>query len=208
MLWFDFFNHDSERVIQNMEAFQTHVVPLIEDNPHEAPRRRTLSLQPTRREHARYNRPRRGLAAFGGLSPKWREETTIHGAVARFRPRHHPFFRGNVLCCGGAKPFMICMDELGAVTNWKQRAISVSSHNGDAIHVEAAQSCSEALGAYANPAGRASSVGKSVVLAVGFTPGEHAAIFEAARKRDGHSPGILQHHPFLVLPKQVRRFGP
>ena len=30
MLWFDFFNHDSERVIQNMEAFQTHVVPLIE----------------------------------------------------------------------------------------------------------------------------------------------------------------------------------
>ena len=30
MLWFDFFNHDSERVIQNMEAFKTQVVPLIE----------------------------------------------------------------------------------------------------------------------------------------------------------------------------------
>ena len=30
MLWFDFFNHDSNRVIQNMEAFMTHVTPLVE----------------------------------------------------------------------------------------------------------------------------------------------------------------------------------
>jgi alkanesulfonate monooxygenase SsuD/methylene tetrahydromethanopterin reductase-like flavin-dependent oxidoreductase (luciferase family) len=29
MLWFDFFNHDSDRVIANMEAFQHQVVPLV-----------------------------------------------------------------------------------------------------------------------------------------------------------------------------------
>lgn len=30
MLWFDFFNHDNERVIANMEAFMNKVVPLVE----------------------------------------------------------------------------------------------------------------------------------------------------------------------------------
>ena len=29
MLWFDFFNHDSPRVIENMEAFMTHVAPRL-----------------------------------------------------------------------------------------------------------------------------------------------------------------------------------
>ena len=29
MTWFDFFNHDSERVIRNMEAWWAEVVPLI-----------------------------------------------------------------------------------------------------------------------------------------------------------------------------------
>ncbi len=31
MCWFDFFNHDSERVIRNMEAWWKHVVPLVSD---------------------------------------------------------------------------------------------------------------------------------------------------------------------------------
>ena len=31
MLWFDFFNHDCDRVITNMEAFMEQVVPLIEE---------------------------------------------------------------------------------------------------------------------------------------------------------------------------------
>ena len=30
MLWFDFFNHDSDRVIRNMRMFQERVVPLLE----------------------------------------------------------------------------------------------------------------------------------------------------------------------------------
>ena len=31
MLWFDFFNHDSPRVVANMEAFMTHVAPRVRD---------------------------------------------------------------------------------------------------------------------------------------------------------------------------------
>ena len=30
MLWFDFFNHDASRVIDNMRQFQQVVVPLVE----------------------------------------------------------------------------------------------------------------------------------------------------------------------------------
>jgi hypothetical protein len=29
MLWFDFFNHDNERVIANMTAFMREVVPRV-----------------------------------------------------------------------------------------------------------------------------------------------------------------------------------
>ena len=29
MLWFDFFNHDSNRVVRNMEAFMEHVAPRV-----------------------------------------------------------------------------------------------------------------------------------------------------------------------------------
>ena len=31
MAWFDFFNHDSSRVIRNMEAFMNKVVPRVEE---------------------------------------------------------------------------------------------------------------------------------------------------------------------------------
>ena len=31
MAWFDFFNHDSNRVIRNMEAFMNKVVPRVEE---------------------------------------------------------------------------------------------------------------------------------------------------------------------------------
>ena len=30
MLWFDFFNHDSSRVIANMESFRHSVIPMVE----------------------------------------------------------------------------------------------------------------------------------------------------------------------------------
>jgi len=72
-------------------------------------------------------------------------ENTIHGAIAWFsgdQPIHS--FGGNVLCYGRSmmklfyiKPFT---EALAATTDWRQKAISVASHNGAAEHIEAAQS--------------------------------------------------------------------
>ena len=72
-------------------------------------------------------------------------ENTIHGAIAWYSGDQliHSF-GGNVLCFGRSmmKLFYVkgFANELDAVTNWQQKAISVSSHNGSAEHVEAAQS--------------------------------------------------------------------
>ncbi|MCB1042614.1 MAG: asparaginase [Acidobacteria bacterium] len=71
-------------------------------------------------------------------------ENTIHGAVSWYSGEQciHSF-GGNVLCYGRSmmKLFYIKVfrEEL-ASCNWKQKAISVASHNGTAQHVEAAQS--------------------------------------------------------------------
>jgi hypothetical protein len=32
MLWFDFFNHDSDRVIENMKAFMQKVAPTFQES--------------------------------------------------------------------------------------------------------------------------------------------------------------------------------
>ena len=72
-------------------------------------------------------------------------ETTIHGAVAWAEGDEvvHSF-GGNVLCYGRSmmKPFTMKAfgDVLGDVLDDRQKAISVSSHNGDTEHVAAAQS--------------------------------------------------------------------
>lgn len=72
-------------------------------------------------------------------------ETTIHGAVSWYQgnqPLHS--FGGNVLCYGRSmmKPFYVKVfaKELESETDWRQKAISVSSHNGTAEHVEVSQS--------------------------------------------------------------------
>ena len=71
-------------------------------------------------------------------------ENTIHGAVACAHGDEiiHSF-GGNVLVYGRSmmkplmmKPFTEVLDDL----DWKQKAISCSSHNGDTEHVAAAQS--------------------------------------------------------------------
>ena len=72
-------------------------------------------------------------------------ETTIHGAVAwAHGDEIFHSFGGNVLCYGRSmmKPLMmkVFTKELEADLDWRQRAIAVASHNGDAQHVEAAQS--------------------------------------------------------------------
>lgn len=72
-------------------------------------------------------------------------ENTIHGAVAWWSGDAlvHSF-GGNVLCYGRSmmKPFYIKVfaNELEPVTDWRQKAISVSSHNGSAEHVDVSQS--------------------------------------------------------------------
>jgi L-asparaginase len=72
-------------------------------------------------------------------------ENTIHGAIAWFSGGElvHSF-GGNVLCYGRSMLKLLYMkvfaDVLSDTTDWKQKAISVSSHNGSAEHVEAAQS--------------------------------------------------------------------
>ncbi|MFA5943841.1 MAG: asparaginase [Candidatus Thermoplasmatota archaeon] len=71
-------------------------------------------------------------------------ETTIHGAIAWAHGRKviHSF-GGNVLCYGRSmmKPLVmkVFAEELANCT-WEQKAIAVSSHNGDTEHVAAAQS--------------------------------------------------------------------
>ena len=72
-------------------------------------------------------------------------ENTIHGAVSWYsgNKKIHAF-GGNVLCYGRSmmKPFYIKVfsDELKPETNWKQKAVSVASHNGTYEHVEVSQS--------------------------------------------------------------------
>ncbi len=72
-------------------------------------------------------------------------ETTIHGAVAWWSgDKLVHSFGGNVLCYGRSmmKPLMIKVftKELEPITTWQQKAIAVSSHNGDTEHVTTAQS--------------------------------------------------------------------
>ena len=72
-------------------------------------------------------------------------ETTIHGAIAWYSgSKLIHSFGGNVLCYGRSmmKLFYIKVfsEELKITTNEKQKAISVSSHNGSAEHVAVSQS--------------------------------------------------------------------
>ncbi len=72
-------------------------------------------------------------------------ENTVHGAVSWYSgSKKIHAWGGNVLCYGRSmmKPFYIKVfaDELKDTTDWRQKAISLSSHNGTAQHVEAAQS--------------------------------------------------------------------
>ena len=71
-------------------------------------------------------------------------ENTIHGAVAWYSgDKHLHSFGGNVLCYGRSmmKPLYIkpFAKDLEDNTTWKEKAVSVASHNGTAEHVEAAQ---------------------------------------------------------------------
>lgn len=72
-------------------------------------------------------------------------ECTIHGSVSWVSGKNLIYsWGGNVVCYGRSmmKPLMmkVFAKELDNELNWEQKAISVSSHNGDTEHVRAMQS--------------------------------------------------------------------
>ncbi len=149
-------------------------------------------------------------------------ETTIHGAVAwASGGRIVHSFGGNVLCYGRSmmKPLMmkVFARHLDPVTDWRQKAIAVSSHNGDAEHVAAAQSLlpREEWGLMQTPLDvPLVQFGRQVRRPRRWfhtCSGEHAALLRGCRLRGWSRAGYtLPSHPFFeAYLEQLRRFlGP
>ena len=146
-------------------------------------------------------------------------ETTIHGAVAWASAGHivHSF-GGNVLCYGRSmmKPVMmkVLQEALAPHTDWTQKAITVSSHNGTAEHVAAAQSLlpPEEWGLMQTPLDvPLVQFGRQVRRPRRWyhtCSGEHAAILLGCRLRGWNRAGYtLPQHPFFQgYLEQQRRF--
>lgn len=136
-------------------------------------------------------------------------ETTIHGAVAWYSgDKIIHSFGGNVLCYGRSmmKPFMIRVfsKEFESTTNWEQKSISVSSHNGDTEHVAAAQSLlpEEEWGLMQAPLDvPLVQFGRQVRRPrrwYNTCSGEHAAILLGCRLKSWSRVGyVLPQHPFF-----------
>ncbi|KAA3605415.1 MAG: hypothetical protein DWQ01_19015 [Planctomycetota bacterium] len=146
-------------------------------------------------------------------------ETTIHGAVAWAHGKEEwHSFGGNVLCYGRSmmKPLMmkVFTEVLAPVTSWRQKAIAVASHNGDAEHVEAAQSLlqPEEWGLMQTPLDvPLVQFGRQVRRPRRWfhtCSGEHAAILLGCRLRGWNRAGYtLPQHPFFQeYLQQARRF--
>ncbi len=146
-------------------------------------------------------------------------ETTIHGAVAwASGGRVIHSFGGNVLCYGRSmmKPVMMkaFTRVLEPVTTWPQRAISLSSHNGDANHVQTAQSLldKDEWGLMQTPLDvPLVQFGRQVRRPRRWfhcCSGEHAAILRGCQLRGWHMAGyMLPHHPFfLAYMGHLRRY--
>jgi len=145
-------------------------------------------------------------------------ETTIHGAVAWVTGNEvvHSF-GGNVLCYGRSmmKPIMIKVfaNELQDKLNGKQKAISVSSHNGDTEHVATAQSLlpEDEWGLMQTPLDvPLVQFGRQVRRPRRWfhcCSGEHAAILLGCRLKGWSRVGyMLPMHPFFeAYLQQVRR---
>jgi len=146
-------------------------------------------------------------------------ETTIHGAVAWAHGDEviHSF-GGNVLCYGRSmmKPLMmkVFTEELAPVLDWKQKAIAVASHNGDASHVAAAQSLLAAAdhGLMQTPLDvPLVQFGRQVRRPRRWfhtCSGEHAAILRGCQEKGWEAVGyMLPQHPFFAgYLAEVRRF--
>ena len=146
-------------------------------------------------------------------------ETTIHGAVAwASGGKVIHSFGGNVLCYGRSmmKPFMmrVFAKELEEHLDSKQRSIAVSSHNGDAMHVAAAQSVlqEDKWGFMQTPLDvPLVQFGRQVRRPRRWfhtCSGEHAAILRGCELKGWPLTGyMMPHHPFFrAYLKEVRRF--
>ncbi len=144
-------------------------------------------------------------------------ETTIHGAVAwAHGDQVVHSFGGNVLCYGRSMMKPITMkvfaEALDSELNWHQKAIAVSSHNGDTEHVAAAQSIlSESeWGLMQTPLDvPLVQFGRQVRRPRRWyhcCSGEHAAILRGARLKGWNRAGYtLPQHPFFHAYVEVLR---
>lgn len=144
-------------------------------------------------------------------------ETTIHGAVAwACGGKIIHSFGGNVLCYGRSmmKPFMLkpLALVLNEKTNWEQKAISVSSHNGSTEHVAAAMSLLDESewGLMQTPLDvPLVQFGRQVRRPRRWyhpCSGEHAAILKGFRLMGWDRVGYtLPHHPFFAAYLQQLR---
>jgi len=149
-------------------------------------------------------------------------ETTIHGAVAwATGDRIVHSFGGHVLCYGRSmmKPLMLkaLTDVLDDELTWEQKAIAVSSHNGDAEHVAAAQSIlrEDEWGLMQTPLDvPLVQFGRQVRRPRRWfhtCSGEHAAILRGCRLKGWNRAGYtLPQHPFFraYLETLQDRLGP
>jgi L-asparaginase len=149
-------------------------------------------------------------------------ETTIHGAVAWACGEEivHSF-GGNVLCYGRSmmKPVMLKVfaEVLDPVTDWRQKAIAVASHNGSAEHVAAAQSLlpKDEWGLMQTPLDvPLVQFGRQVRRPRRWynnSSGQHAAILLGCRLKGWNRAGYtLPHHPWFAayLDRVRRTLGP
>ena len=146
-------------------------------------------------------------------------ETTIHGAVAWASGGEiiHSF-GGNVLCYGRSmmKPIMLKVfaEELTKDTTWEQKAIALSSHNGDAMHVAAAQSLldEDKWGHMQTPLDvPLIQFGRQVRRPRRWfhtCSGEHAGLLRGCLEKGWPLAGyMLPHHPFFkAYVKEIQRF--
>ena len=146
-------------------------------------------------------------------------ENTVHGAISWYSGREQIHaFGGNVLCYGRSMMKLMYMKvftaELADTCNWKQKAISVASHNGSAEHVEAAQSLlSEGeWGLMQTPLDLPLvQFGRQVRRPRRWfnnSSGHHAAILKGCRLKNWNRAGYtLPTHPvFTAYMNEVRRY--
>lgn len=137
-------------------------------------------------------------------------ECTIHGSISWVSGDRLIYaYGGNVLCYGRSmmKPLMVRVfaDELADELDWEQRAVSVSSHNGDTDHVRVIKSIlKEAeLGMmqtpFATPLMQFGRQRRRPRRWYHPCSGEHAAILRGCRLKGWNRAGYtLPHHPFFL----------